>query len=95
MAGVSEQIRTMSRVQFQNLAERCKMLGLDLAEAMERSGAILTPERLAKIRHNLYLEIAQMIDETSASQWTSGNTQADLMRGFSEAMRRFAREELS
>lgn len=91
---MSEQIRTMGKVEFYDLAERCRMFGLDLAEAVERAGVILTPERLSKIRHNLYLEIAQMVDETSARQWTSGNTQADLMRGFSEAMRQFAREEI-
>jgi hypothetical protein len=63
-------IQAMARSEFWKLAEQAKAEGKDLGEVLDRLGMLLTPSRKALIEANTYRELVEMLDTSSAHDWT-------------------------
>ena len=67
---MARSIKAMARKEFWAMAEIAKVEGTDLGEVLDRCGVLLTPERKAAIEANTYRELKEMLDTTSAHEWT-------------------------
>jgi hypothetical protein len=63
-------IQAVARTEFWKMAEQAKAEGKDLGEVLDRCGMLLTPARKALIEANTYRELAEMLDTSSAHEWT-------------------------
>lgn len=92
---MTEKISEIARQQFWKLAEDAKLRGRDLAEVLDREGFLLTPERRKEIQAQAFEEIAELARTTSAHQWTTGTTQADLMSALARNLDKLAKDRRS
>lgn len=67
---MARSVRAIARKEFWQMAEMAKAEGKDLAEVLDRCGMLLTPERKAVIEANVYRELVEMLQTTSAVDWT-------------------------
>lgn len=58
----------MARDEFWAFAEKAKTEGKDLAEVLDRSGVLLTPARVARIRAEAFREVAELLEQSTPAQ---------------------------
>lgn len=88
---MNDKIKTMARDEFWKMAEHAKERGVDLAEILDRQGFLLTPHRYNLIQAQAMDEIAEILETTSPANFSTRNTQADLLRGVSLKIRNMAK----
>jgi hypothetical protein len=80
-----------TREKFQELISQARREGKDLAELADRSGILLTEQRLKDIQADVIGDLADMLETTSAYQWADEHKHLvpeDIRVGIAERFRK-------
>lgn len=84
--------RCITREGIQAFLAESTASGRDLGEVLDRSGVLLTPERLRDIQAKMLDEVAEILATSTPSQFTAKGTQLDLLAGITRAIERMSQE---
>lgn len=89
--------RTLARSEFWTLAETARTQGRDLAEVLDRSGVLLTPQRRNQIHADICDSLAETLETSPPSVFMLDRTTKapatiyDLLHGLSQTLREQAK----
>jgi len=90
--GQPVKFRCITREGIQAFLAESTASGRDLGEVLDRSGVLLTPERLRDIQAKMLDEVAEILATSTPSQFTAKGTQLDLLAGITRAIERMSQE---